>query len=120
MGLKEGKQKVRDRILEADKQIKEAALDKRRLAKKIVFVQCDFFSVFVKTTFGVSIIFLANAYHGSSGLVIRSDQYETKPSVIFRPRIIVSTGSVNLNTYFLSLSSQFEMIQSNSSLVPAM
>jgi hypothetical protein len=27
MGLKEGKQKVRDRILEADKQIKEAALD---------------------------------------------------------------------------------------------
>jgi len=119
MGLKEGKQKVRDRILEADKQIKEAALDKRRLAKKIVFVQCDFFSVFVKTTFGVSIIFLANAYHGSSGLVITSDQYE-KPSVIFLPRIIVSTGSVNLNTYFLSLSSQFEMIQSISPLGPAM
>ena len=27
MGLKEGKQKVRDRILEADKQIKEAVLE---------------------------------------------------------------------------------------------
>jgi hypothetical protein len=40
---------------------------------------------------------LANAYDGTSGLVITSDQYETKPSVIFRPRIIVSTGSVNLH-----------------------
>src|SRR5215213_5211647 len=85
-----------------------------------VFTHCDLFSVLVKTTFGISIILLANAYQGSSGLVITSDQYEMKPSVIFRPRRIVSTDSVNPFTYSLSLSSQFQTNQSISPLGPAM
>src|SRR5919106_3466319 len=63
-----------------------------------VFIHLDLFSVLVNTTFGVSIIFLANAFQGSSGLFIISNQKEMKTSVIFRPRRMVSTDSVILLT----------------------
>ncbi len=66
-----------------------------------VFIHLDLFSVLVNTTFGVSIIFLENAYQGSSGLFIASNQEEMKTSVIFRPRRMVSTDSVILLAYFI-------------------
>src|SRR6478735_2540418 len=85
-----------------------------------VFIHLDLFSVLVNTTFGVSIIFLAHAYHGSSGLFITSDQKEMKPSIIFRPRRMVSTDSVILYAYFMVSSSESPTIQSISPFGPAM
>src|SRR5437867_9905328 len=85
-----------------------------------VFIHFDLSSVLVNTTFGVSIIFLANACQGSSGLFITSDQKEIKRSVIFRPRRMVSMDSNNSYAYLMCLSSESPTIQSISPLGPAM
>ena len=85
-----------------------------------VFIHLDLFSVLVNTTFGISIILLANAFQGSSGLFITSNQKEMKTSVIFRPRRMVSTDSVILLSYFRSSSSKSPTIQSISPFGPAM
>src|SRR6476469_1100679 len=82
-----------------------------------VFIQFDLVRVFVKTIFGISIIFLANAFQGSSDLFDLPDQCEINSSTIFRPMIMVSTDSAISSIYFIHSSSQIN--QSISLLGPA-
>src|SRR6266487_2300202 len=82
-----------------------------------VFIQFDLVSVFVKTIFGVSTIFLADAFQGSPSLFILLDQCEIKSSTIFRPIRMVSTDSAISSIYFMQSSLQIN--QSISLLGPA-